>query len=80
LKPDVLGLLREPLDTEKISWNDDDVAVIIEVKHGQRKLVQQLSTYARCYLSVDRRRSFSIAIAFDHRTIQMQFLVFHRSG
>ncbi|KAH9024063.1 hypothetical protein EDB85DRAFT_1988778, partial [Lactarius pseudohatsudake] len=42
-------------------------------------LVSQLSTYAQCYLS-DRRCSFSIAIAFDHQTLQMQFLVFHRSG
>ncbi|KAH9028334.1 hypothetical protein EDB84DRAFT_280069 [Lactarius hengduanensis] len=80
LKPNILGLVRSSLPrTQKISWNDDDVAVIIEVKHGQRKLVSQLSTYARCYL-YDRRRSFSIAIAFDHQTLQMQFLVFHRSG
>ncbi|KAH9029963.1 hypothetical protein EDB85DRAFT_1964762 [Lactarius pseudohatsudake] len=56
------------------------MAVVVEVKHGQRKLLSQLSTYARCYLSVDRRRSFSITIAFDHQTLQMQFLVFHRSG
>ncbi|KAH8985777.1 hypothetical protein EDB86DRAFT_2323582, partial [Lactarius hatsudake] len=81
LKPNILGLVRSPFPRkQKISWSDDDVAVIVQVKHGQRKLVSQLSTYARCYLSVDRRRSFSIAIAFDHQTLQMQFLVFHRSG
>ncbi|KAH8983754.1 hypothetical protein EDB92DRAFT_1889715, partial [Lactarius akahatsu] len=81
LKPNILGLVRSPLPcTQRISWNDDDVAVVVEVKHGQRKLVSQLSTYARCYLSVDRRRSFSIAIAFDHQTLQMRFIVFHRSG
>ncbi|KAH9170046.1 hypothetical protein EDB89DRAFT_2072346 [Lactarius sanguifluus] len=81
LKPNILGLVRSHLPrTQKIFWNDDDVAVVVEVKHGQRKLVSQLSACARCYLSVDRRRSFSIAIAFDHQTLQMQFLVFHRSG
>ncbi|KAH9026482.1 hypothetical protein EDB85DRAFT_1979114, partial [Lactarius pseudohatsudake] len=82
LKPNILGLLvRSPLlRKQKISWNDDDVAVIVEVKHGQLMLVDQLSTYARCFLSVDRRRSFFIAIAFDNQTLLMHFLVFHRSG
>ncbi|KAH9010944.1 hypothetical protein EDB83DRAFT_379619 [Lactarius deliciosus] len=82
LKPNILGLLvSSPLPRkQKISWNDDDVAVIVEVKHGQLMLVDQLSTYARCFLSVDRRRSFLIAIAFDNQTLQIHFLVFHRSG
>ncbi|KAH9010942.1 hypothetical protein EDB83DRAFT_379514 [Lactarius deliciosus] len=82
LKPNILGLLvSSPLPRkQKISWSDDDVAVIVEVKHGQLMLVDQLSTYARCFLSVDRRRSFLIAIAFDNQTLQMHFLVFHRSG
>ncbi|KAH9163309.1 hypothetical protein EDB89DRAFT_562696 [Lactarius sanguifluus] len=82
LKPNILGLLvRSPLPRkQKISWSDDGVAVIVEVKHGQLMLVDQLSTYARCFLSVDRRRSFFIAIAFDNQMLQMHFLVFHRSG
>ncbi|KAH9026021.1 hypothetical protein EDB84DRAFT_1611629 [Lactarius hengduanensis] len=82
LKPNILGLLvRSPFPRkQKISWSDDDVAVIVEVKHGQLILVDQLSTYARCFLSVDRRRSFFIAIAFDNQTLQMHFLIFHRSG
>ncbi|KAH8985022.1 hypothetical protein EDB92DRAFT_1884434 [Lactarius akahatsu] len=82
LKPNILGLLvRSPLPRkQKISWSDDDVAIIVEVKHGQLMLVGQLSAYARCFLSVDRRRSFSIAIAFDFQTLQIHFLVFHRSG
>ncbi|KAH8982017.1 hypothetical protein EDB92DRAFT_1952689 [Lactarius akahatsu] len=81
LKPDILGLLRSSLPPqEKISWNDRDLAVIVEVKNEPLKLVKQLSTYARCFLSIDRRRSFSITIAFDQRTSKMHFIVFHRSG
>ncbi|KAH9018200.1 hypothetical protein EDB83DRAFT_180246 [Lactarius deliciosus] len=76
LKPDVLGLLRSSLPQEKISWNDHDVAVIVEVKNEPLKLVKQLSTYARCFLSVDRRRSFSITIAIDQRTFKNAFYRF----
>ncbi|KAH9049708.1 hypothetical protein EDB84DRAFT_1672533, partial [Lactarius hengduanensis] len=63
---------------QKISWND--VAIIVEVKRKRLELIQQLSTYARCYLAIDRRRSFSIAIAFNHENLRMRFLIFHRAG
>lgn len=79
LKPDILGLVHPPPHLPlKVSWID--VAIVVEVKSRQLELVQQLTTYARNYLAVDRRRSFSIAIAFDHKKLKMQFLVFHRSG
>ena len=73
-----MGLLRSPPHQQKISWHD--VAIIVEVNHKELDLVQQLSTYARCYLAVDRRRSFSITIASHYEKLQMRFLVFHRSG
>ncbi|KAH9060905.1 hypothetical protein EDB87DRAFT_515058 [Lactarius vividus] len=78
LKPDVLGLVCSPPNQQKIFWND--VAIIIEVKSKRLELIQQLSTYARCYLATNRRRSFSIAIAFDHEKLRMRFLIFHRAG
>ncbi|KAH9044433.1 hypothetical protein EDB85DRAFT_2105262 [Lactarius pseudohatsudake] len=79
LKPVILGLLhpRTP-DGPKIVW--EDVAVIIEVKGHTLDLVKQLATYARNHLSLNRRRSFSITIAFDHKALTMYFLCFHRSG
>ena len=78
LKPDALGLLRSPTHKQKFSWND--VAVIVEVKGQVTELIQQLSTYARCYLAADRRRSFAPAIGFDHKSLQIVFIAFHRSG
>jgi hypothetical protein len=79
LKPVILGLLhpRTP-DEPKLSWND--VAVFIAVKSHLIESVKQLATYAHCHLAVDRRRSFSIAIAFSHKALTLHFLCFHRSG
>jgi hypothetical protein len=77
LKPDALGLLRSPTQ-QKLSWND--VAIIVEVKDKIPELIQQLSTYARCYLAADRRRSFAPAIGFNHKSLQFYYFAFHRSG
>ncbi|KAI9435686.1 hypothetical protein H4582DRAFT_615904 [Lactarius indigo] len=79
LKPNILGLLRpRTSDRPKNFW--EDVAVIIEVKDHSLNTVKQLATYARDHLSLDRRRSFSIAIAIDHKALTLRFLCFHRSG
>ena len=78
LKPDILGLLCSPTPGEpNISWKD--VVVIIEVKSGLVNATKQLATYIRNHL-VDRRRSFSIAVHFDHEELTLRFLCFHRSG
>ena len=79
LKPDVLGLLRSPTTQQRnLSWND--VAIIVGVKDQASELIQQLSTYACCYLAVDRRRSFAPAIGFQHKSLEILFFAFHRSG
>ncbi len=79
LKPDALGLLHSPIShQQKLSWKD--VAIIVEVKDQVPELIQQLSTYAHCYLAVDRRRSFATAIGFNHKSLQIFFFAFHRSG
>ncbi|KAH9081600.1 hypothetical protein EDB83DRAFT_562061, partial [Lactarius deliciosus] len=81
LKPVILGFLHPRTlapDRPKIVW--EDVAVTIEVKDHTLDLVKQLATYARNHLSFNRRRSFSITIAFDHKALTMCFLCFHRSG
>jgi hypothetical protein len=79
LKPDILGLLHPPTSPpQKLSWND--VAIVVEVKKDIRELIPQLSTYARCYLAVDRRRSFAPAIGFNHKSLEIFFFAFHRSG
>jgi hypothetical protein len=79
LKPDALGLARSPTShQQKFSWND--VTIIVEAKDQVTELLQQLVTYARCYLSVDRRSSFAPAIGFDHKSLGMFFFAFHRSG
>lgn len=79
LKPDILGLLHSP-QVDQISWND--VSVFIEVKADTAGMIKQLATYARTHLSLNRRRSFSIGIAFNQKGKKMflQFLCFHRSG
>jgi hypothetical protein len=78
LKPNVLGILHSPT-SQKISWHD--VTIIMEVKSGQKvKQVQQLTMYSHCYLTIDKGQSFSITMAFDHKKLQIQFLIFHCSG
>ena len=79
LSPEVLGLLRSPTSQrQKVSWND--VAIIVEANDHIPELIVQLSTYARSYLTVDRRRSFAPAIGFNHKTLEIFFFAFHRSG
>ncbi len=81
LKPDILGLLhsRTP-DEPEISWNDVAVFIEVNLKSDLIEVVKQLATYAHRHLAVDRRRSFSIAIAFSHKALTFHFLCFHRSG
>ena len=78
-KPDYLGLLCSPTSQQqKLSWND--VMIIVEVRSRVSDLLQQLSTYARCYLAAYRRRSFAPAIGFDHKSLQIYCFTFHCSG
>lgn len=79
LKPGVLGLLHSPTpDEPKISWKD--VALIAEVMSQEGDAINQLATYARNHLTLDRRRSFFLAIHFNRRMLTLSFLCFHRSG
>jgi hypothetical protein len=79
LKPDILGLLRSPTpDEPTISWND--VAVFIEVQSQLIEAVKRLATYAHCHLAVERRRSFTIAIAICPKRLTLHFICFHRFG
>ncbi|KAH9003956.1 hypothetical protein EDB86DRAFT_2777461, partial [Lactarius hatsudake] len=62
-----------------IFWND--VAISVEVNAHPVDVVKQLATYAHAMaMENDRRRSFSIAITFDHSMLTLRFLCFHRSG
>ena len=77
LKPDIVGHpLHKP--DGKLSWKD--VTVFLEVKNRPRDAFKQLATYARCHLALDRRRSFSIAMSFNHKELELCFYCFHRSG
>jgi hypothetical protein len=79
LKPDMLGLLHSHApDEPTISWNN--VAVFIEVKSKLIEAVKRLATYAYCHLAVERRRSFTIAIAICRKKLALHFICFHRSG
>jgi hypothetical protein len=79
LKPDILGLIHSRNSPKsKISWKN--VAVFIEVKAALVDTIKQLATYARSHLTLDRRRSYSIAMYFNHKELSLRFLCFHRSG
>ena len=78
LKPDGVGLVVEMPAERKISWGQ--VEVVIEVKTQIPALIKHAATYARCSLVNNQRRSFAIAIGFDHKRLDARFLVFHRSG
>jgi hypothetical protein len=78
LKPDGVGLVVDLPAERKISWRQ--VEVVIQVKSQIPILVKQAATYARCCLVNNQRRSFAIAIGFDHKRLIVCFLVFHRSG
>jgi hypothetical protein len=78
LKPHGVGLLVDLPAGQNISWGQ--VEVVIEVKTQIPALIKQAATYARCSLVDNRRRSFVIAIGFDHKNMVAWFLVFHRSG
>ena len=72
-----LGLLGKP-PKKAIPW--EDVEVVIEVNNQIDVLVQQAAAYARCSLANNRRRSFTTVIGFNHRSLEVYFFVFHRSG
>ena len=79
LTPDALGFLRpQTTHQPKVSWND--VAIIVEVGDQIPELIRKLSTYACCYLATNRRRSFAPAIGFHHKSLDVLFFAFHRSG
>ena len=79
LKPDLLGLLPSPTTPKpKVDWKG--VAIFIEVKNHVIELIQQLLTYACYYLAADRRCSFAPAIGFHHKSLEILFFAFHRSG
>ena len=75
LKPDGVGLLAGLSPGGRVSW--EHVEVIIEVKNDIKALIKQAATYARCPLLSNRRRFFSIAIGFNHKTLNACFLIFH---
>jgi hypothetical protein len=79
-RPDILGFRsssRTPYE-QPVSWND--VAIYVQVKANLVETIKQLAIYARTHLALNRRRSFSIGMSFDHRTMVLRFLCFHRSG
>jgi len=78
LKPDGVGLLVDLPAERKMYWGQ--VEVVIQVKSQIPTLVKQAATYARCCIVNNQRRSFAIAIGFDHKHLLAWFLVFHRSG
>ena len=80
LKPDILGLLDSRTSDAKISWDHVAVAVFIKGKGRPVDAIMQLATYARSHLAFDRRRSFSIAMTFNHKVLALRFHCFHRSG
>ncbi|KAF9040492.1 hypothetical protein BDP27DRAFT_1155179, partial [Rhodocollybia butyracea] len=51
-----------------------------EVKGDWPSLVKQAAAYARSMFSVHPLRLFVIVFAFNHKTGQARFLVFHRGG
>ena len=77
LKPEILGLLHS-CTLQQPSWND--VSVFVEVNARLVDAIKRLETYARNHLIFNRRRSFSIAISFNHKDMSLRFLCFHRSG
>jgi hypothetical protein len=79
LKPDVIGTLGPyPPPQGKVSWKDIEIAA--EIKANDKDMIKQATTYARCTLITDRRRTFSVVITFNHKSLQVRFLVFHPSG
>ena len=78
LKPDILGVHSRTSYQRPVSWND--VAIYIEVNSNVVETIKQLATYARTHLTLNRRRSFSIGMSFDHTMMVLRFLCFHRSG
>jgi hypothetical protein len=93
LKPDLVGIIGElPVETEEpiegpakeraekpgLSWEKVEVAV--ECKNTVRDMARQSGTYARCCVSSNRRRFFSLGIGFHYKRLEAYFNVFHRAG
>jgi hypothetical protein len=77
LKPDGIALLGN-LPTGKVSW--EDIEIVIESKRDTKPIISQAATYARCSLVHNLRRSFALAIGFNFKSLEVFFMVFHRSG
>jgi hypothetical protein len=77
LKPEILGLLHS-CTLQRPSWND--VSVFVEVNARLVDAIKRLAAYARNHLTFNRRRSFSIAMSFNHKDLSLRFLCIHRSG
>jgi hypothetical protein len=77
LKPDGIALLGD-LPTGKVSW--EDIKIVIESKRDTKRITDQAATYARCSLVHNLRHFFALAIGFNFRSLEVFFMVFHRSG
>jgi hypothetical protein len=77
LKPDGIALLGN-LPTGKVSW--EDIKIVIESKRDTKPIIDKAATYARCSLVHNLRHSFALAIGFKFKSLNVFFMVFHRSG
>jgi hypothetical protein len=69
---------KMPAEEPGLSW--ERIEAIIESRASIREMVRRSGTYARCCLSSNQRRFFSLSIGFHYKTLEAYVFVFHRSG
>ncbi|TCD62006.1 hypothetical protein EIP91_007624 [Steccherinum ochraceum] len=91
LKPDVVGIKgsrpgNRVRPKEHLWWKPPMNQLLLqlllpcEVKGRWKDLIMQAATYARALFFAAPSRIFALTLAFNHKTMQLRFLIFHRGG
>jgi hypothetical protein len=90
LEPDIMGTLKEEKtegeEEQRLYWNPPshqptrEIVLPVEMKGDWKDMITQAATYARSMFSAHPNRIFALALAFNQKTKELMFLVFHHGG
>jgi hypothetical protein len=79
LKPDLVGCDLETLPSgHRVSWKD--VKISCEVKASWPDMIARASAYARCHLTFQENRRFTVVIHFHYAKMAVRVGFYTRSG
>ncbi|KAJ7903406.1 hypothetical protein B0H14DRAFT_3679709 [Mycena olivaceomarginata] len=71
-------------ETNVLYWNFSEernrMQLPVAVNKDWVHMLSQANNYARCLFDANPSRAFALVLAYNHRTYELRFLIFHRGG